>query len=235
MSSDFLNETWFIVDPVDGMGVIDGVSDTNAVIKLPVNWRQKWPDRYVVTMTKSGDVKRLPHESLALVIERPESDLVNECLTTEKPLIIYTGRMNEDEIYQLVEQIVDYKHGICLVHCMEMLPTPEVCVNMQFFAVLADILDDIYLDGCAGWCCRTPDLELCKAAISGTFYGNVKYIFYVKPDDSKTATPKAKSALTVSQFRELMHWTRRYVRGLWRDTALDDREDRRIWLKGRKS
>jgi len=240
MDSNFLNETWFIADPVGGTKVIDGISDTNAVVKLPINWRQKWPDRYVVTLTEPSDVERLPKEPLALVVERPESSLVNECLTTEKPLIIYTGRMNEEEIYQLVEQIVDYKHGICLVHCMEMLPTPAVYVNMQFFAGLADVLDDVYLDGCMGWCCRTPDVELCKAAISGTFYGNVKYIFYVRPDDSKATTPKAKSALTVSQFRELMYWTRKYVRNIWEDNVwisktLDDREDRRIWLKGQKN
>jgi hypothetical protein len=227
MSSKFLDETWFIADPVGGMKVIDGISDTNAVVKLPVNWRHKWPDRYVVTLTEPSDVERLPPRPLALVVERPESDLINECMTTEWPLIIYTGKMSEDDIYRLVEQIVDYKHGVCLVHHMEMFPTPPTQVNLQFVELLADVLDDVYLDGCVGWCCHTPDLELCKAAVAAISFGNTKFIFYVRPDGSKATTPEARSALTVSQFRELVGWTQRNVSCLWSDCSLDDREDRK--------
>jgi hypothetical protein len=227
MSLDFLDKTWFIADPVGGMKVIDGISDTNAVVKLPINWRQKWPDRYVVTLTEPSDVKRLPKEPLALVIERPEPDLLNECLTTERPLIIYTGKLAEDDIYRLVEQVVDYRHGICLVHRMEIFPTPPVQVNLQFVVTLADILDDVYLDGCVGWCCHTPDLEVCKAAVAAISFGDTKYIFYVRPDGSKAKTPEARCALTVSQFRELVEWTRQNVGCLWSDVSFDDRQDKR--------
>jgi len=227
MSSDFLDKTWFIADLVAGAKVVDEVSGAGGVVKLPASWRRKWPERYVVSLTQPGDLKRLPERPLALVVEHPEPDLLSECLTTECPLIIYTGRMNEDEIYQLVEQIVDYKHGICLVHRMEMFPTPPARVNLQFVEVLADVLDDVYLDGCVGWCCHTPDLELCKAAVAALSFGNTKFIFYVKPDGSKATTPEARSALTVSQFRELVEWTRQNVSCLWSDVSLDDREDRK--------
>jgi len=226
MDSNFLSETWFIADPVGGAKVIDGISDTNAVVKLPINWRRKWPNRYVVTLTEPSDVERLPNRPVALVVEHPESDLINECMTTEWPLIIYTGKMSEDEVYRLVEQVADYKYGICLVHRMELFPTPVMQVNLQFVETLADILEDVYLDGCVGWCCHTPDLEVCKAAIPSIFYGSTKYIFYVRPDGSRAATPEARCALTVSQFRELVDWTRQTVSHVWCDKSFDDREDR---------
>ena len=226
MSSKFLNETWFIADPVGETKAIDGISDTDAVVKLPVNWRRKWPERYVVSLTQPSDVERLPERPLALVVEHPEPNLLNECMTTEWPLIIYTSKMNEDDIYQLVEQVVDYKHGICLVHRMELFPTPPSRVNLQFVELLTDVLDDVYLEGCVGWCCHTPDPEVCKAAIPSIFYGNTKYIFYVRPDGSKTTTPEARCALTVSQFRELIDWTHQTVSHIWCDKSFDDREDR---------
>jgi len=217
MSSNFLNETWFIADLVKGTKQMNEVIDAGGIVKLPVNWRRKWPERYVVSLTQPGDIKHLPSQPLALVIEHPESSLISECLTTELPLIIYTGKMNEEEIYSLVEQVSDYKHGICLVHRMEMFPAQ---VNLQFVDVLTDALDDVYLDGCVGWYCHTPDFELCKAVIAAIFFGNTKFIFPVKPDKSKA------NALTISQFRELINWTRQNVFCLWSDRSIDNREDR---------
>lgn len=253
--SDFLESVWFLGDICTNhqqdervyLQLVQDIQKAGGIPKIQLfseqTFNRQWPlptGKYVVSVFRPEDVDwvlKQENRPIALKIASPEAvynDLLQRCMESQLPLIVSTGGMSEDELIQLGETFMDYDHGVCLMHCMSLYPTPPEQMNLSFIEALADVIDSMWLVGCLGWSCHTPDLEVCKAAVAGTYERDFKYEFHVMPVNVPVITDDVRSSLSVDEFAQLIQWFERCVVPILGSCSMDERQDRENILTWRQ-
>ena len=174
------------------------VQEAGAIPKIqlfsPETFPRKWtpflpPDGFVASVFRPADVDFiLPFQPLALKVASVEStywELIRECVRYVTPLIVSTGGMDEEELFQLLDIVQFHSPGVCLMHCVSNYPTKKEDLNLGRLTSLAEAVEDTNIE--LGWSSHLPVVNP-KALTMAYCYGATQFEVHVRYDMGNPAT-----------------------------------------------
>lgn len=175
-------------------GLFDEIIAAGAIPKIqlwsPETFNPKWkdylllhPQEFVPSVFRPADVDFiLPYQPLALKVASVEStywELIRKCLETDLPLIVSTGGMDDEELFQLIDTVQNHLPGVCLMHCVSLYPTEAKDLNLLRIASMAEALEDTDIE--LGWSSHWPHVNS-KALTMAYCYGATQFEVHVRWD-----------------------------------------------------
>lgn len=147
--------------------LVQGIQSAGAIPKIQLysaeTFDRTWtlPETFAASVFRTSDVDYImKYNPMVLKVASVESthfDLIKLLMTTNVPLAISTGGMDEEELLQLLDCVQAYEPGICLMHCVSMYPTPLEHCNMHRISTLADCMEEVLMPDWVGWSCHTRE------------------------------------------------------------------------------
>jgi sialic acid synthase SpsE len=221
--------------------LVQGVTRIGAVPKVQLfdehTFDRSWPlpPRFCASVFRPEDVDYvMQHDPSVLKVASVESthfELIQLLLTTEVPLIISTGGMDEDELLKLLDIVQGYEPGICLMHCVAKYPTPLEECNMHRISTLADVMDDVLMVPWVGWSCHTPKLYT-YPTVTALTQSATQLEYHVMMNKTVVRTKDEEVSLQLADLEYVMALIKRTVQVLGTgDIEQLDREDVLGWRK----
>lgn len=177
---------------------------------FPHNWARLLPGfkkegvEFVPSVFRPADVDFIvPYSPLALKVASVEStyqELILRCMKEDLPLIVSTGGMDEEELFQLIDTVQIHHAGVCLMHCVSLYPTKKEDLNLERLTSMAEALEDTDID--LGWSSHYPVVNT-KALTMAYCYGATQFEVHVRYDlgDERKATLDEQCALLPSEIK----------------------------------
>lgn len=190
----------------------------------PETFPREWvkflsPKDFVPSVFRPSDVDFIvPYEPLALKVASAEStywQLIERCMQHPLPIIVSTGGMDEQELYDLTELLAPHPHGVCIMHCVSNYPTRKEDLNLSRLTSIVEYLeDDMELGFSSHYPYVNPKvIGICYA------YGVTQWEVHVRWDlgDESKRTLDEQCALLPSEIK--------LMRGILEDLAVIDGSD----------
>lgn len=172
---------------------------------FPHKWAEILPaNQFVPSVFRPADVDFImPFQPLALKVASVEAtyrELILRCLKEDLPLIVSTGGMDDEELFQLIDTVQDHRAGVTLMHCVSLYPTALKDLNLGRLTSLAEAIEDadIELGFSSHYAFVNP-----KVTAMAYSWGVTQWEVHVRDVLHTKGTLDENCALTVNEIREL--------------------------------
>lgn len=175
----------------------------------PETFNREWTDIlldnfFVPSVFRPADVDWImKYSPLALKVASVEStywELIRKCMETELPLIVSTGGMDDEELFQLIDTVINHRGPVALMHCLSLYPTKLEDLNLLRLTSIAEALEDTDIE--LGFSSHYPYINP-KVLTMAYCYGATQFEVHVRYDLGleHSATLDERCALLPSEIK----------------------------------